>query len=222
MTTRLTSRTTAPVTGRPLRRDAAENRARLLTAAALVFADHGLDAGVQEVARVAGVGIGTLYRRFPSKQALIDALVGGIRRDLLDLARTAATRIDGTGLEELLLTAGEPQAARPGCLQRLWEHSGAGRDAIEEFRTRVVELLQSAQAHGRVRTEITSTDITMVLWSIRGVIETTRTVAPRAWRRHLELLIAGLRPMAWDHFATALTEKPLTTAELRRITGAGR
>jgi AcrR family transcriptional regulator len=218
----MTSLAPAPVTDKPLRRDAAENRERLLIAAALVFADHGLDAGVEEVARVAGVGMGTLYRRFPSKQALIDALVGGIREDLRDLARNAATRTDGTGLEELLVTAAELQAARSGCLQRLWEHSEAGRDAIEEFRTRVGELLHSAQAHRRVRSEITSTDITMVLWSVRGVIETTRTEAPTAWRRHLELLVAGLRPVATDQFASKLNEKPLTEAELRRITGPNR
>jgi AcrR family transcriptional regulator len=215
----MTSSRTAPVTGKPLRRDAAENRARLLTAAALVFADHGLAARVDEVARVAGVGMGTLYRRFPSKQALIDTLVGGIRRDLLEMARTAAARTDGSGLEELLFAAGELQAAQPGCLQRLWEHSEAGRDAIEEFRTRVVALLHSAQAHGRVRSEIASTDITMVFWSVRGVIESTRTVAPTAWRRHLELLIAGLRPTATHQFATELSEQPLTAAQVRRITG---
>jgi AcrR family transcriptional regulator len=211
----MTSPTAAPATGRPLRRDAAENRERLLTAAALVFADHGLDAGVEEVARVAGVGMGTLYRRFPSKQALIDALVGGIREELRDLARMAAT--DGTGLEGLLFAAGELQAAQPGCWQRLWEHSEAGRDAIEEFRARVGELLRSAQAHGRVRSEITSTDITMVFWSVHAVVETTRAVAPTAWRRHLELLIGGLRPTATHQFA--LSEKPLTMAQVRRITG---
>ncbi|MDQ1718021.1 MAG: hypothetical protein QOE89_1974, partial [Pseudonocardiales bacterium] len=73
----MTERNAAPIAARPLRRDAAENRERLLDAAIQVFAEHGLDAGVDEVARVAGVGTGTLYRRFPTKQALIDELVGG-------------------------------------------------------------------------------------------------------------------------------------------------
>jgi AcrR family transcriptional regulator len=60
---------------RPLRRDAIENRRRVLDAAATVFAAHGLDAPVEEIAHAAGVGMGTLYRRFPNKEALIEQLM---------------------------------------------------------------------------------------------------------------------------------------------------
>jgi len=60
---------------RPLRKDAEQHRQQLLTAAVLVFNEQGLDASVTEIARVAGVGVGTLYRRFPTKEALVDALV---------------------------------------------------------------------------------------------------------------------------------------------------
>ena len=77
------------VSERPLRRDAAENRRRLLDAATEVFSAHGLDGSVEEVARVAGVGMGTLYRRFPTKQDLIDTLVGDMRRELAALAQAA-------------------------------------------------------------------------------------------------------------------------------------
>jgi AcrR family transcriptional regulator len=207
---------------RPLRRDAAENRERLLTAAALVFAEYGLDAGVEEIARVAGVGMGTLYRRFPSKQALIDELIGGLRRDLLDIARAASTRTDGTGLEQLLFATGRLQAAQPGCLQRLWAHSEAGLDAVQEIRRLIEKLLRSAQTHGRVRAEITSTDVTMVLWSVSAMIETTGAVAPKAWRRHLELVLAGLRPVDRKHLASELTEAPLTRAQVRRLSSPAR
>jgi AcrR family transcriptional regulator len=207
------------VSERPLRRDAAENRQRLLEAATSVFAEHGLEGSVEEVARVAGVGMGTLYRRFPTKQDLIDTLVGDMRRDLVALARDASTAVDGTGLERLLVSAGELQAGGRGCLSRLWDHSDAELAAMTTFRSELRELLVRAQAAGRVRADVVSTDLWVLMWSLRGVIETTRAVAPNAWRRHLELMIAGLRP-ARGPFAMALGERPLSEAHARRVTNA--
>jgi AcrR family transcriptional regulator len=192
-----------PTAARPLRRDAAQNRQRLLGAAAQVFAQHGLEAGVDEVARVAGVGMGTLYRRFPTKQALIDELIGDLRVRLLELARAASGRGDGAGLEELLTGAGQLQAEQPGCLQQLWNQSNAEPQAMTEFRQLVVSLLREAQRHGR--------------------IDTTRMVAPAAWQRHLELLIAGLRPAGDPSLQSVLTQKPLAEAQVQRIiSGASR
>jgi AcrR family transcriptional regulator len=212
------SRGPAKPSAKPLRRDAAENRVRLLDAAAEVFAHHGVDAGVEEVARAAGVGMGTLYRRFPTKQALIDALVGDARRELVALARAAAQQPDGTGLELLLVQVGELQADRGGCLLRVWDQCNAELGAMRDFRRLVRELLASAQAHGRVRDEVSGNDITMVLWSLRGVIETTGTVAPQVWRRHLELVVAGLRPPT-GRFGVELRERTLTDAQARRVSG---
>jgi AcrR family transcriptional regulator len=200
---------------KPLRRDAAENRQRLLSAAGRVFAEHGPDAGVEEVAREAGVGMGTLYRRFANKQALIDELVGELRRELLAIARTAATASDGTGLERLLFDAAGLQAAQSGCLRRLWQYSDAEPEAIEETRRHIAQLLKAAQRQGRVRDEITPADIAVMMWSVRGVIETTSAVAPQAWRRHLELLVAGIRPAG--SAVAPLIEKPLTPTEIRKI-----
>jgi AcrR family transcriptional regulator len=205
---------------KPLRRDAVENRQRLLDAARRVFAEHGLDAGVGEVAREAGVGMGTLYRRFTNKQALIDELVGELRRKLLAIARMAGEATDGSGLEKLLFAAAELQAAQSGCLRRLWEYSDAEPEAIEEIRTRIGALLKAAQRHGLVREEIAASDVAIIMWSVRGVIETTAVAAPNAWRRHLELLLAGMRPAGST--AANLTEKPLTQAEVRQISGTMR
>lgn len=209
------------VSERPLRRDAAENRQRLLDAATEVFAEHGLEGSVEEVARVAGVGMGTLYRRFPTKQDLIDTLVGDLRRELAARARAAATATDGTGLERLLFSAGELQAGSQAFLSRLWDHSDAELGAMTAFRSTLRELLGQAQNAGRVRPDVVSTDVWVLLWSLRGVIETTRAVAPNAWRRHLELMIAGLRPVR-GRFATTLDERPLSEANARRVTKAHR
>ncbi|MCU1658502.1 MAG: HTH-type transcriptional regulator [Pseudonocardiales bacterium] len=218
----VTTPAAALVVDRPLRRDAAQNRERLLTAASQVFAERGLDAGVEEVARAAGVGMGTLYRRFPSKQALIDELVGLMLQDFLDIARTASARTDGTGLENLLVHTGQLQAAHPGCLRRLWAQSDAGREAIEHFRGHIPILLRSAQEHGRIRPDVTTSDILMMLWSISAIIDTTTAAAPNAWRRHVELVIAGLRPVTPDHLAAELTERPLTMAQALKVTAPSR
>jgi AcrR family transcriptional regulator len=202
---------------RPLRRDAAHNKQKILGAALVVFSEDGLEGSVEEVARVAGVGMGTLYRRFPTKQALIDELVGSARRELLTLARTCTELRDGTGLERLLVLAGQLQAGQLGCLQHIWDHSNAELDAMERFRDIVRDLLAESQDVGRIRPDVTSTDISMIMWSLRGVIETTRGIAPNVWRRHLEILIAGLRP-THGPLADYLHVKAMTQTQARRVT----
>jgi AcrR family transcriptional regulator len=181
----------SPNAPRPLRRDAARNRDRLLAAASEVFDAHGLDASVAEVARVAGVGMGTLYRRFPTKDALIDALVHEVLGATIRMAQEAADHSDGTGLERFLEASSVYQAEHLGCLPRLWS---TDHKMVKAVRSLIGQLLADAQQHGRIRADLTSTDITMVMWSIRGILETTRSLAPDAWRRHLDLLLAGMRP----------------------------
>jgi AcrR family transcriptional regulator len=194
-----------------LRRDAAQNRQHLLDAAAKVFAQHGLDAGVEEIARVAGVGIGTLYRRFPTKAALIAALVQDVLDTMSRLAQAATDQPEGLGLEHFLESSSAYQAEHLGCLPRLW-NTDPDNEAIRQVREVIAALLDDAKRHGRVRSELTSTDLTMVMWAIRGVIETTRTVAPNAWRRHLDIMLAGLRPAAQP-----LEHRPLTRAQVDKI-----
>src|SRR5580700_3347985 len=120
---------------RPLRSDAAKNRERLLVAAGQVFEQKGLEASVADVARVAGVGMGTLYRRFPSKEALIEALVSEVLEATIEMACEASGWPDGTGLEHFLEQASAYQAAHLGCLPKLWitEHRlvQVARDLID-------------------------------------------------------------------------------------------
>jgi AcrR family transcriptional regulator len=185
----------APAADRPLRRDANQNRQRLLDAAADVFAEHGLEASVEEIARTAGVGMGTLYRRFPTKDALISALVHDVLTTTLGIARESTERPDGTGLEYFLEAASAYQAAHRGCLSRLW-NAGIEHDLVQEVRRLIDAMLADAKRHGKVRADITGTDVTIALWAIRGIIETTQGRAPEAWQRHLDIFIAGLRPAA--------------------------
>jgi AcrR family transcriptional regulator len=195
--------------GRPLRRDAAENRDRLLAAASDIFDNQGLDASVAEIARAAGVGMGTLYRRFPTKDALIDALVHDVLDATIRMATDAAAAPDGTGLERFLEAGCAFQAQHPGCLPRLWD---TDHDMVRTARRLISALLADAKAHRRVRDEITSTDITVIMFSVRGILAATRPHAPDAWQRHLDLLIAGMRP-APEHLA----HPPLSQNRLDKI-----
>jgi AcrR family transcriptional regulator len=185
----------APVEDRPLRRDAEQNRQRLLDAAADVFAEHGLEASVDEIARTAGVGMGTLYRRFPNKDALITALVHNVLTTMLETAREGTERPEGTGLEYFLEAVSAYQAAHRGCLARLW-NAGPEHELVQEIRRLIEIMLAEAKRHGKVRADITGTDVTIALWAVRGIIETTQGRAPEAWQRHLDVYIAGLRPAA--------------------------
>jgi AcrR family transcriptional regulator len=196
---------------RPLRRDAARNRERVLDAAESVFAKRGLEAGVEEIARVAGVGMGTLYRRFATKDALISALVNEVLDRMLEVADVAKAIPDGGGLDYFLEESSVCQAAHRGCLPRLWDPD-PDNDIVARLRRATASLLDDAKAHGRARPELTATDLTMVMWSIRGVIATTREVAPDAWRRHLDIVLAGLRPARQP-----LAHPPITRAELDRV-----
>jgi AcrR family transcriptional regulator len=196
---------------RHLRRDAAENREHLLAAAAIVFAERGLDAGVEEIARAAGVGIGTLYRRFPNKEALIAELVQDVLEKMSMLADEATARPAGSGLEFFLESSSSYQAENRGCLPRLW-NTAADNEALQGVRRKIAALLDDAQRNGRVRSDLTSTDLTMIMWSIRGVIETTRDVAPDAWRRQLAILIAGIRPSP-----EPLMHRPLTRKQVDQV-----
>lgn len=201
---------------RPLRRDAAENRRRLLAAAADVFAERGPDAGVEEVARAAGVGMGTLYRRFPTKQALVDELVAGLRAELAAVARTARAQPDDVCLDHLMRGAAAHLYAHRGCLHQLWHQSEAGIELLQEFRAGLGELLARAQRAGVARPELVPADITVALWGVRGVIEVSQAHAPDAWQRHLEVTLAGFRPNEQE-----LVHPPLTSRQVRALTGVG-
>jgi AcrR family transcriptional regulator len=186
-----------------MRSDALKNRERLLVAAGQVFEEKGLEASVADVARTAGVGMGTLYRRFPSKEALIEALVSEVLETTIAMARDAAARPDGTGLEHFLQASSAYQAEHLGCLPKLWN---SDHHLVKTARQLIAGLLADAQAHGRVRLDLKSTDISLVMWSIRGVLETTRSNAPEAWKRHLDLLVAGMRPSEAELAHRALSQ----------------
>ncbi len=183
---------------RPLRKDAERNRQRVMVAARELFAEEGLDVTLDDIARRAGVGVGTVYRRFPDKEQLIDALfeeriaaVAAIANDGLDIADP------WTGLVHFLEASLELQVVDRGLKQVLLSttHGQArvedARDTIEPI---VIALLTRAQEAGVVRDDIVVHDLVLMQHAIGEVADYTREADPDVWRRTLLVLLDGLRP----------------------------
>ena len=194
----------AGVTARSLRKDAEENRARILAAARKTFDTDGLDVGIDAVAERAGVGVGTIYRRFGSKDELIAAVLQEIITTVRDsLFSALESKSAAAGFSAYLSEMGQLQFDHAGCLSRLW--TIADDDVRTELHELGAELLRRAQDEGAVRADLVFEDVTLFLWSLRGVIEKTSSVAPNAWRRHLELFAQSLLPGEWQLSAPPMT-----------------
>ncbi|QEC50360.1 TetR/AcrR family transcriptional regulator [Baekduia soli] len=202
-----------------LRRDAQRNRERILDATRAAFCELGLDVGVDEIARRAGVGMGTLYRHFPTKDALIDAVVDARFTELNAAAQSALAAPDAwEGLESFLLAAVELQAADRGFKDALttWRRDEPGvRPARRRLHAAVRKLVGRAQEAGQLRADLAAEDVLVLLWATARIVERTSGSAPGQARRFLALHLAGLRPEA---ARDALPEAPLTPRQLQSCT----
>jgi AcrR family transcriptional regulator len=184
-------------TERPLRRDAERNRARILEAAAEAFAERGLAVTMDEIADRAEVGVGTVYRRFPDKELLIEALVEDHLAAIVERGEQALAEEDPwAALLGFLEYSLELQADDRG-LREVLLSTGPGRERIVLARERleplVYELVERAEAAGRMRPDARGSDIPLVMMMIGGAVDFTRPVAPDAWRRMFAVVIDGLR-----------------------------
>lgn len=179
-----------------MRRDAAINRERVVSAAEEVFAEYGPAATLDDVARAAEVGPATLYRRFVNKDALVQEVLTGFFRRLIDLAETAGQAPPEVGLEIFLRTVGVELAEKGGISAPIWGELAPG-PLVEHLRGLSTQLLRRAQRAGAVRKDVTPDDITAAVWALRGVIDSERTDPGRhgreLWRRHLETILRGFR-----------------------------
>jgi AcrR family transcriptional regulator len=177
-----------------LRCDAARNRERVLSAALEVYGERGPAFTMEEIASRAGVGIGTVYRRFPTKGALLDVLALPYLQRTLSLARAAAEHgVPGERLEVFVRTVAETHAADGVCSGRLWD-SAIGRPVRDAIARVVDGLLTDGREAGRLRPDVRYGDVVVLLWMLTGLIDATEAVAPTVWRRHLDLILDGLRP----------------------------
>jgi AcrR family transcriptional regulator len=165
-----------------LRSDARRNRERIVASARKLFARDGLDASVEDITRDAGVGMGTLYRHFPTKDELIDAVLEGALLDMVDLAEAAAAEDDAwaglTGFFERTLAL---HAANRG-LKDVFATRVHGAPRAEAIRARIRQplqrLIERAQAQGSLRPDFTAEDLPLVFWTGDRVIDATAGVAP--------------------------------------------
>jgi AcrR family transcriptional regulator len=210
--------TISPAAARTLRSDARRNREQLVASARELFASAGVDVSVEEITRHAGLGMGTLYRHFPTKEELIDAVLEDAFAELVHLAEQAADAQDAwTGFSTFLEQALALHATNRGLKDVLATREHGLRRA-QAMRARLQPLLgrliERAQVQGTLRSDFTVEDLPLVFWTAGRVIETTGSVAPDHWRRYLGLLLDGLRAGA----ATPLPAPPLTRSQLERAT----
>ena len=184
----------SPASDRPLRRDAERNRLRILEAAREVFAERGFDASLDQVAAHAGVGVGTVYRRFPDKDALIDALFEERIGDVAAAGQRALGASDPwEGIVDFVRYASAVQARDRGLRQALLSR---GADKTERAREKIIpimaELVTRAQQAGSLRADLDPLDLPLVDLMVSTVADRTREVSPEIWQRALTIIIDGL------------------------------
>jgi AcrR family transcriptional regulator len=183
---------------RPLRRDAERNRQRILRAASEVFTERGLGVSLDEVARHAGVGVGTVYRRFATKEQLIDALFVDRVETVAALAERAAGSPDPWAALVCFMEQMAEQLAGDLGLRQMLMLAGSGHELPAYARRRmaplVARLVERAQAAGQLRPDISVTDIPILVFLLTEAAELARPVNPELWRRYLALLTDGMRP----------------------------
>lgn len=202
------------VAPRPLRKDAERNRTRILDAASELFAEQGLDVGVDEIARRAGVGMGTLYRRFPNKEALVEAILEiVVEQSRADAEVALATQAPSDALRWFILRSLDSGSVQRVFLSnQMW--TGRSHELIYEH---VLPLLRrmfdNAQAAGSVREDAAFTDFLVLTRAMRGVVDFTERIAPGAWHRQLDMIFDGLRPAV---STSSLKPEPLAIETYRR------
>lgn len=196
---------------RPLRADARRNREAVIKAAKKVFARYGTDAQMDDIARAAKLGVGTLYRHFPTKDALINALM----RDRVEqIAAFTAEALDEEDAFEGLVGSmwrGADLAVRDRALSQMFADRVG--DAFAEIGSstglfaNAAALVARAQAQGTLRADFSPADVPVLMCGIMGPMHQmapdSRTPGP--WRRHLQIVVDGMRAGPAN---TTLPEEP--------------
>jgi AcrR family transcriptional regulator len=196
-----TSETVGPAGAARMRADARRNRESILAAAREVFARYGADAQMDEIARRAGVGVGTLYRHFPTKDELVAEL---IRIKLGDYAARARAKFENDPRPwESFADLMREQAELASCdasQQRMIfamtaEAMAKAQSTVDELIEATQALIDRAKEAGEVREDLTVDDIRTLNCALGSIMAADALgVMPYDWRRHLEFVLAGMRP----------------------------
>ena len=182
------------------RADARRSRRLLIEAGTAAFIEQGLDVQVIEITRRAGLAKGTFFRHFPTKRALLIAILAQSLEQLTDIAEAHANELT----TPIISRWAEAAAARVVPLRAVIETailSGVSddsiRDALDRLQSRLDTLRVSAVARGEIRADVTAMDIFVVVMSATASVYAPRgKLHPERWRRYLQLGLDGLRPVA--------------------------
>jgi AcrR family transcriptional regulator len=184
-----------PVSAKIVRQDVARNRARLVQAAREVFAEQGLDATLDDVARHAGVGTGTAYRHFANKQELAAEVLQQSAVQIVADAEDALEVADPwLALAGFFETSSARQAVDRGLHQALIGRGSTSRSPLrDQLVVSVTELFARAKAAGVLRDGIEATDAAAIFAMLGPAFDISSAVQPDLWRRYLALLLDGIR-----------------------------
>jgi AcrR family transcriptional regulator len=212
-------RSSTAASERTLRADAERNRGRLIDAAREVFAEHGLDASMNEIARRAGVGAATLFRRFPTRDDLITATFADkmtAYADAIDAALEDPDPWHGfcAYVEEVCRMQADDRAFAD--VLTVTFPTAKGFEAQRDRSARALaELLERAKATGDLRKDFAHQDIPLVLMANAGVVMGTRDAAPDAWRRFVGYLLQAFAADAAQPLPEASTPNQMYRAMMR-------
>lgn len=184
---------------RPLRADAERNRARVLAAARLVLAERGLEATTtDDIARAAGVGVGTVYRRFPTRSELVTAALAELASELLrDVGARAGAADAWAAVRGSLEALAAGLHANLAFLEAVYEGSGE-QQPLQAFRVELQSALrpvfERAHVAGVLRRDVVVEDLPLLVVSVARLAPKRPDVDPAIYRRYLAVLLDGLRP----------------------------
>jgi AcrR family transcriptional regulator len=207
------------MTEAPLRRDAALNRERLLTAASELFAERGLTVTLNDIAHRAGVGVGTAYRRFANKDEVIDALFEQRLLAVIAVAEASLEAPDAwAGLVDYLERSLDMQFGDLG-LTEIMNSPQLGRDRVNQSRDRIAplmtQLVDRAKGQRAIRADFEQSDVFFMQMALAAIMDRTRGLAPDLYRRYLTMWLDGIRSPRGDF--TPLPASALSANETHTV-----
>jgi AcrR family transcriptional regulator len=197
------------------RKDVARNRQRLLDAAKEVFAERGLDATLDDIARHAGVGAGTAYRHFGSRLEIIKAIFSDVAGTFASDARKALMIDDPwQGLVMFVVTFAGRQAEDRGLHQVFTGNHGTALDATDwsALVHAMTDVVERAKVAGTVRSDVEFSDLVALFIMLGPVYDLSITTGSPVWRRHVDLFLRGIRSESTPSgvsFPSALTTRQI-------------
>jgi AcrR family transcriptional regulator len=175
---------------RPLRADARRNRERVLKAARAVFGAKGREAHLEDVARRAKVGVGTVYRHFPTKDALLEALAREQFEILTRWSLEAEAEPDPWAAFNAMIWRGaELQASDRALMEAVAAFKPSVAQQAAELHASIGRLMRRAQAQGMMRADASSADVQLMMCGLGSVMQ----MSGDGWRRYLTVMLDGLR-----------------------------